>query len=91
MLTIQICVKQVTKSAIQRFGLEAWANKPVKTYSGGTKRKLSTALALLGEPQLILLVGIGDSISGRTFFMALLYIQPVHDLKEERFLVWFSE
>ena len=49
---------QVCNTAIQRFELDNYADKTVKTYSGGTKRKLSVALALLGEPDLILLVCI---------------------------------
>ena len=40
------------------FGLDEHISRPVKTYSGGNKRKLSTAVAVLGQPQLILLVGI---------------------------------
>ena len=47
---------QVCDAALQRFELVPYADKTVKTYSGGTKRKLSVALALLGEPDLILLV-----------------------------------
>nr|KAF6365702.1 hypothetical protein mPipKuh1_000030 [Pipistrellus kuhlii] len=35
--------------------LEPHANKLVRTYSGGNKRKLSTAIALLGEPAVIFL------------------------------------
>ncbi|XP_023377237.1 ATP-binding cassette sub-family A member 3 [Pteropus vampyrus] len=35
--------------------LEPHANKLVKTYSGGNKRKLSTGIALLGEPAVIFL------------------------------------
>lgn len=35
--------------------LEPHANKLVRTYSGGNKRKLSTAIALLGEPVVIFL------------------------------------
>ncbi|XP_008843584.1 ATP-binding cassette sub-family A member 3 isoform X3 [Nannospalax galili] len=35
--------------------LEPHANKLVKTYSGGNKRKLSTGIALIGEPAVIFL------------------------------------
>ena len=57
LLVIIACwLLQVCDAALQRFELEQYADKTVKTYSGGTKRKLSVALALLGEPDLILLV-----------------------------------
>ena len=51
---------QVAGDLVRRLHLEAHVDKPVATYSGGTKRKLSTALALLGRPDLLLLVSRGD-------------------------------
>nr|KAF6417721.1 ATP binding cassette subfamily A member 13 [Rousettus aegyptiacus] len=48
-------IPQVARDLVRRLHLEAHVDKPVATYSGGTKRKLSTALALLGEPDLLLL------------------------------------
>lgn len=48
-------VPEVAGDLVRRLHLEAHVNKPVATYSGGTKRKLSTALALLGKPDLLLL------------------------------------
>lgn len=57
---------QVAGDLVRRLHLEAHVDKPVATYSGGTKRKLSTALALLGEPDLLLLVsGSGDAGGSR--------------------------
>lgn len=50
---------QVAGDLVRRLRLEAHMDKPVATYSGGTKRKLSTALALLGKPDLLLLVSSG--------------------------------
>ena len=47
---------QVCHSALERFGLMEHANKTVRTYSGGNKRKLSAAIALIGEPEIVLLV-----------------------------------
>lgn len=47
---------QVAGDLVRRLHLEAHVDKPVATYSGGTKRKLSAALALLGGPDLLLLV-----------------------------------
>lgn len=41
---------------IQKLGLVKYANKSAGTYSGGNKRKLSTAMALIGCPPVIFLV-----------------------------------
>ncbi|XP_043444372.1 ATP-binding cassette sub-family A member 13-like [Prionailurus bengalensis] len=49
------CISQVAGDLVRRLHLEAHVDKLVATYSGGTKRKLSTALALLGRPDLLLL------------------------------------
>ncbi|XP_061191991.1 uncharacterized protein LOC133200204 [Saccostrea echinata] len=40
---------------IQRLKLASFVDKPVHTYSGGMKRKLSVAIALLGEPNVVFL------------------------------------
>uniref|UniRef100_A0A4W2DCD1 ABC transporter domain-containing protein n=1 Tax=Bos indicus x Bos taurus TaxID=30522 RepID=A0A4W2DCD1_BOBOX len=48
-------IPKVAGDLVRRLHLEAHVDKPVATYSGGTKRKLSTALALLGKPDLLLL------------------------------------
>ena len=45
----------IVDSLISRMGLELYADKPSYSYSGGTKRKLSAALALLGDPSVVLL------------------------------------
>lgn len=47
---------QVAADLVRRLHLEAHVDKPVATYSGGTRRKLSTALALVGKPDILLLV-----------------------------------
>lgn len=39
----------------RQFGLLPWADKVASSYSGGNKRKLSLAISLLGEPELLLL------------------------------------
>nr|XP_035109261.2 ATP-binding cassette sub-family A member 13 isoform X1 [Callithrix jacchus] len=49
------CIPEVAGDLIRRLHLEAHVDKPVATYSGGTKRKLSTALALVGKPDILLL------------------------------------
>uniref|UniRef100_A0A6Q2Z807 P-type phospholipid transporter n=1 Tax=Esox lucius TaxID=8010 RepID=A0A6Q2Z807_ESOLU len=41
--------------AIQKLGLAEYAGRPAGTYSGGNKRKLSTAIAMIGCPPLVLL------------------------------------
>uniref|UniRef100_A0A8C0R712 ATP binding cassette subfamily A member 13 n=1 Tax=Canis lupus dingo TaxID=286419 RepID=A0A8C0R712_CANLU len=48
-------IPQVAGDLVERLGLEAHVDQLVATYSGGTRRKLSTALALLGSPDLLLL------------------------------------
>lgn len=42
--------------ALEKLELSKYADKPAGTYSGGNKRKLSTAIALIGYPPLIFLV-----------------------------------
>ena len=49
-------VKKAVEWALIKLRLKEYADKPVGTYSGGNRRKLSTALALLAQPSLILLV-----------------------------------
>jgi len=41
--------------ALQKLDLMQYADKPAGTYSGGNKRKLSTAIALIGGPPVIYL------------------------------------
>nr|XP_027821886.1 ATP-binding cassette sub-family A member 2 isoform X3 [Ovis aries] len=46
---------RVVKWALEKLELTKYANKPAGTYSGGNKRKLSTAIALIGYPAFIFL------------------------------------
>ena len=39
-----------------RLNLGLYAKNPAGTYSGGNKRKLSAAIALMGNPPLLLMV-----------------------------------
>ncbi|XP_035828704.1 phospholipid-transporting ATPase ABCA7 [Aplysia californica] len=48
-------VKSVANWAISRLGLTRYADKISSSYSGGNKRKLSTAIALIGNPPIIFL------------------------------------
>lgn len=47
---------------IQKLGLVKYANKSAGTYSGGNKRKLSTAIALIGCPPVIFLVSRNERV-----------------------------
>ena len=51
-------IPQVVELSLVKLDLVKYADKPSGTYSGGNKRKLSTAIALLGNPQVIFLVGV---------------------------------
>lgn len=47
--------KQVADNLAKEFDFSRHLNKKVKEYSGGNKRKLSTAIALIGDPPVIYL------------------------------------
>uniref|UniRef100_A0AAY4B7N1 ATP-binding cassette sub-family A member 2 n=1 Tax=Denticeps clupeoides TaxID=299321 RepID=A0AAY4B7N1_9TELE len=47
--------ERVVQWALEKLELTKYADKPAGTYSGGNKRKLSTAIALIGYPSLIFL------------------------------------
>ena len=51
----EFALKKMCKDLIIRVGLLPFAKKPSKTYSGGTKRKLSLAIALVGYPKVLLI------------------------------------
>jgi ATP-binding cassette subfamily A (ABC1) protein 2 len=46
---------QYVASILNEFHMDEYADKPVKECSGGMKRKLSVAMAFIGDPHLILL------------------------------------
>ncbi|XP_017450204.1 ATP-binding cassette sub-family A member 7 isoform X3 [Rattus norvegicus] len=48
-------VAQTALSGLVRLGLPSYADRPAGTYSGGNKRKLATALALVGDPAVVFL------------------------------------
>ena len=56
-------VKKTVEWALSKLDLGEHADKPVKAYSGGNRRKLSTAIALLARPTLILMVNFSDKHS----------------------------
>ncbi|XP_034027520.1 retinal-specific phospholipid-transporting ATPase ABCA4-like [Thalassophryne amazonica] len=48
-------ISRVAEWAIQKLGLSEYAGQTAGTYSGGNKRKLSTAISMIGCPALVLL------------------------------------
>lgn len=48
-------LSRVVEELVETVNLQAHVNKMTENYSGGNKRKLSLALALIGSPQLLLL------------------------------------
>ncbi|XP_072524411.1 retinal-specific phospholipid-transporting ATPase ABCA4 isoform X1 [Salminus brasiliensis] len=48
-------ISRVAEWGIQKLGLSEYADRCAGTYSGGNKRKLSTAIAMIGCPPLVLL------------------------------------
>ena len=48
-------IEGAVEKAIEAFGLEEFRNKKAKHLSGGWKRKLSIAMAIIGEPKILFL------------------------------------
>nr|KAF6400152.1 ATP binding cassette subfamily A member 7 [Rousettus aegyptiacus] len=48
-------VAQTASSGLAHLGLSKYADWPAGTYSGGNKRKLATAIALVGDPAVVFL------------------------------------
>ena len=53
---LSVLFHQVVEWALSKLSLTPYADRLSGTYSGGYKRKLSTALALIGHPPVIFLV-----------------------------------
>jgi ABC-2 type transport system ATP-binding protein len=47
--------KRAAGTVLEQMGLEDAANKPVRTYSGGMRRRLDLGASLVGDPRLLLL------------------------------------
>jgi ABC-type branched-subunit amino acid transport system ATPase component len=45
---------------VKKLGLTQYAEREAGGYSGGNKRKLSTAISLIGAPPVIFLVGMRE-------------------------------
>lgn len=57
---------QTASSGLARLGLRQFADRLAGTYSGGNKRKLATAVALVGDPEVVFLVReAGPGVRGR--------------------------
>lgn len=50
-------VKEVVDQKIQEMDLVEYAGRNASTYSGGNKRKLSVAMAMIGKPLIVFLDG----------------------------------
>ncbi|XP_043312515.1 phospholipid-transporting ATPase ABCA3-like [Cervus canadensis] len=48
-------INNYIKKSMQALNLESYADKYIYTYSGGNKRRLSTAIALMGNPSVVFL------------------------------------
>ncbi len=48
-------LQEVVESKLKQFDLGQFADRLAGTYSGGNKRKLSVAIAMMGEPSIIFL------------------------------------
>ncbi|XP_067683953.1 phospholipid-transporting ATPase ABCA3-like [Haliotis asinina] len=49
------CIRDVCDNLLDVMMLRQYSDKPTSEYSGGNKRKLSTAIALIGDPAFIML------------------------------------
>jgi ATP-binding cassette subfamily A (ABC1) protein 3 len=54
-------LKEIVDGMLHYLSLEEYANRPAGTYSGGNKRKLCVAMALIGDPAIVFLDGNGLS------------------------------
>jgi ATP-binding cassette subfamily A (ABC1) protein 1 len=62
-------VHQVSQWAMNKVGLDVFADRIAGDFSGGNKRKLSTAIALVGDPSVICL---DEPTSGMVFFFFII-------------------
>jgi ABC-type multidrug transport system ATPase subunit len=50
-------IDRLVNAKIAEMGLTEYADRAAGTYSGGNKRKLSVAIAMIGEPSIVFLDG----------------------------------
>ena len=71
-------LQETVEWMLRHLQLMEYADKPAGTYSGGNRRKLSTAIALLSKPSLILLVSLECLCGSRvTLFPLVLHLLSV--------------
>ena len=71
---LRLSYLKVVADSLNRFQLGSHADMPVRSLSRGTKRKLCLAIAMLGSPQIVLLVSCESLAS-----MPLLIRRPAQD------------
>lgn len=54
-MSVAYFLNQVVEDKLAEFDLWSQANKPSCSLSGGNKRKLSVAIAMIGDPPLVIL------------------------------------
>jgi ABC-type multidrug transport system ATPase subunit len=54
---VEADIPRVVDAKIAEMGLTEYADRAAGTYSGGNKRKLSVAIAMIGEPSIVFLDG----------------------------------
>nr|APD26544.1 ATP-binding cassette transporter subfamily A member 1-like X1 protein [Brachionus koreanus] len=81
-------VKQVSEWAMYRVGLTVFADRISKDFSGGNKRKLSTAIALVGNPSVICLDEPTSGMDAKA--RRLLWNDIISLIKENRLVILTS-
>lgn len=81
-------VDKVTLWALNRFGLVSFADCQASDLSGGNKRKLSTAVALVGNPRLVLLDEPTSGVDSNA--RRLIWNDVVELVKEKRVVIFTS-
>ena len=78
----------MTNWSIQSLGLSLYADRLAGTYSGGNKRKLSAAIALIGCPPLVLLVRTLEATWGPVRAEGCISVVEPADLGTAAVSVW---
>jgi ABC-type multidrug transport system ATPase subunit len=53
----EVDIDRLVEGKIAEMGLTEYADRAAGTYSGGNKRKLSVAIAMIGDPSIVFLDG----------------------------------
>ena len=80
-------LKNCIEKAIAIAGLQKWAKRPVRTYSGGMKRRLNIAIALVHEPKVVFMdeptVGVDPQSRNHIF-------ETIKNLKKEGLTIIYT-